>query len=801
MDILKITGTEAKEFLKKLKLDRIGINEELGDPLAIKDVLSYTLPPLVPIKVDSSSLKLKSSANIEHSTQLFNEEKDKDKDGILGKKDGKDTLISFNANTPMLKHSLAFGVSMGATVPAGNLEFGIESGARLKTIAYLKHTKTEKVREALLDDVTNMPFLYFLPQLKKLKVGEAVAVVSDANLGLRLKFAMSDVVSAGLTGLSQYIGSEEVLTIEADLGAKVGVDFSVKGAYELVFVKQSGKKYKVYVKSAVSKNLKGSIDLGLEVSLTNPKVLSDFLENRLDAILEQITTLDEEELSAFEKKLTDFSQDNLGILDLGEREQKVANFLIDKLKLEDELDKLGGLAKKLAGLRKELKDTFKKAAESKIKAGFNYEYSRISTRNILLKAEITEDILTKTHKDLILFNSLPLVDLALKPANSSKISIEEYLNETLVKTTQEWGISLGVGKYKIGGTDRKELTSESQKTFENGSILEKVAYNGIRKYKESGDLGGFGNDYWVGFNVAMEDYMKSPKAADFDYGFSFFVEHREKKKFSKRRKERLMKLVDMAQLWNIIPETSFTEQVENLWTLLGNRSGVKNISFSYQLNVTSEAIDALKHVLHHMMLQQPDRHIAFLANAFGKAMPFDTVSKFRSDSTLRGRAYGELWNTYFKSESFSPVPKGEDFRFYTDQAERYFRAKDVRLSKFEGGYVNSSGTTGAGDNVWFGGIIRINKPARQIKNFSNGLERLLGAILSNDPKYDKAIKSAFNNMQEGWKHQFCIKALGIYFLDLAHTKGVENLVESKLEIKYTDSDGKEKAYFLQKGEA
>ena len=164
---------------------------------------------------------------------------------------------------------------------------------------------------------------------------------------------------------------------------------------------------------------------------------------------------------------------------------------------------------------------------------------------MLLQAEITEDILTKTHKDLVLFNSLPLVDLALKPANSTKIKMEEYLEERTLKTTQEWGLSFGIGKYKIGSTDKKELESESQKTIENGELLEKIAYKGMRKYKEAGDLGGFGNDYWVGFNVAMDDFMKQPGAGNFDYGFSFFLEHREKKWFSKGRKERLMKLVDL----------------------------------------------------------------------------------------------------------------------------------------------------------------------------------------------------------------------------------------------------------------
>ncbi|MEM6517367.1 MAG: hypothetical protein AAF688_14385 [Bacteroidota bacterium] len=801
MDILKITGIEPPEFIKKLNLEKLTSNDLLGNPTALKEELSYKLPPLIPIELDDSKLKLKSSANSNHSTQLFNEEKDKDKDGILGKNGEKNTVLPFNMDTPMLKHTLAFNVTLGATINTGNLEFGVESGGSLKTIAYLKHGKEEKVKDALLEDVKKMPFAYFISNVKRLNVNEAVSIVSDASLGITLNFSISDVASAGLSGLAKYMSSEETICLEINSGASVAINFSLKGAFKLVFVKLSGKKYDLYVQSAVSSTLKGGLNLGLEISLNNPEVLSDLLEDKLDSILEQITTLDSEELDDFEKKLKELSTKDLTLLDLTSEEQKVADFLIERLDIGNELDKLTALTNKIGSLRAELGKAFKMAAETKIKAAFGYEYSRISTEKTLLRAEMEEQMLNYTHKDLVLFNTLPFIDLATKPGNSNKIKIKEYFKESNLKIRREWGISIGIGKYRLGGSDIKELESKRQKTIENNKLLEKVAYDGFRKYKESGDLGGFGNDYWVGFNVSMGDYKEpfSITAGDFDYGFSFFLEHREKR-FRKNEKTKLMKLMDMAQLWNCISKSAFTEQVEELWALIGNKSKSSSITFSYHLNINPDVFDTVKQMLFNMILNRPEQHLSLLSTAFGKATPFDPNFKHRKDSQLRGNTYGELWQTYFKNEGFAGSPAGNDFRYYTDLAEYFFKDKEIGLSKMEGAYVNQFGQSGAGDNVWFGGLIRINSPARNVVNFSNGIEALLGGILTNDPKYNKLIKGAFNNMEDCWKMQFCIKAIGIYFIDLASLKGIQNLVESKLIINYKDSSGNDRVKLLQKGE-
>ncbi|WP_340201416.1 hypothetical protein [Ascidiimonas sp. W6] len=792
MDILDKIGLKDADFLKKLNLDQITSGEKLSDPTALKEIITYELPPLIILESDSTDLKLRSSANLSHTTQLFNEPGDKDKDGILG--NDKKAALKLNTNYPILKHALSFGVTAGASGNVKGVDFGIETGAALKTIAYFKHGKEDKVRDALLSDLKGMSFGYFLPQVKKLKVGEALAVVTNANIGLSLAFETTDVISAGLDGLTDFIKSSESIALDIDLGAKIGVNFSLTGNYELIFTKVSGTRYGLFVKSAVASETKANAKLGASAAFNNPKAVSDFLEKQLDKLLEAVTTLDIEEITDLEKKLKDASAANLSLVDLEENEQKVVTLLIDRLKLKDEVDKVTGLLNKIGEIRGDIKTKIAEAAKTKIEAGFNYEYSRMSSTDILLKAEMDESILTKTHKDLVLFNTTSFVDLATKATNKNKISVKEYLKEKSLKITRNWGISLGIGNYKFGGSDTKEIESKIQETIIDNVKVEKVAFDGIRKYEETGDLGGFGNDYWVAFNASMDEFKKEPTVSDFDYGFSFFLEHREGK-LRRSEKDKFLQIMDMAKLWNIVSEKEGDNRTDELWSILNHKTKSEDISFSFKLNFTAEAFDSLKADWTNLIVNQPDKNLRLISQAFGKAMPYDADFKYRKDSQLRGQAYGELWNYYFRNEGLTGIPNEVGFAHYSQKAEDYFKTREFDLSRLEGKYDNPNQ---AGDNKWFGGIIRINNPAKNIKSFLNGLEDLLFAIQTKDPKYEKVVKRAFRDMQSGWAFQFCIKALGIYFLEMAKIKGITKAVESQLEIKYTDKDGNEKAILLKK---
>lgn len=794
MNILDKIGLGDAEFLKKLNLDQIVSSEKLSDPTALKETIEYQIPPLIILESDTTDLKLRSSANLSHTTQLFNETGDKDEDGILGNTNDDKSALKFNANNPILKHTLSFGVTAGASGKLKGIDFGIETGAALKTIAYFKHAKDEKVKNALLSDLKGMSFGYFLPQVKKLKVGEALAIITNANLGLSLAFETTDVISAGLNGLTEFIESSESIALDIDLGAQIGVNFSLKGNYELIFTKVSGTKYGLYVKSAVASETKANATFGASATFNNPKAVSDYLEKQLDKLLEAVTTLDGEELGDLEKKLKDASSENLDITDLGENEQKIINFLVDRLKLKNKVDKLTGLLNKIGAIRSDVKTKIAKAAKSKIEAGFNYEYSRISSTDILLKAEMDESILTKTHKNLVLFNTAPFIDLATKAANKNNISVKEYLKEKSLTISRTWGISLGIGNYKFGSKDIREIERKIQETIINGERVEKVAFDGIRKYEESGDLGGFGSDYWVAFNASMDQFVKNPSVADFDFGFSFFLEHREGK-LRRSEKTKFYQIMDMAVLWNILGENEADDRAEELWGILNPKNKSEDITFTFKLDFSSEAFDSLKADWANLLVNQPDRNLRLLSQAFGKAMPYDPDFKYRKDRQLRGQAYGELWNYYFRNEGFNGIPREAGFAAYSQKAEEYFRIREFDLARIEGKYDSPNQ---AGDNKWFGGIIRINNPAKNVRSFMNGLKDLLFAIQSKDPKYDKVVKRSFRDMQKGWAFKFCIKALGIYFIDMAHIKGVSNTIESQLEITYADKDGNKKAILLKK---
>ena len=800
MDILKLVNIEDLEFLKKLKLEELTSAQKLGDPTALKDTLNYELPPLIPIefKSGSSILNLTSSVNLNHSTQLFNEANDVDKDGLIGSKEGEEPLLALDVNKPLLKHALSFSVSGGGNGSVNQLKFGIKSGANLKTLAYFKHDKDESVRKALLDDIRDMSVIFSLSQLKKLNIGEALGIITDANLSMNLSFEMGDVVSAGLSGISKYVGETEMVSLDVELGTNVGVNFAIEGAYKLIFVKVGTKKYEMFLKSAVSRSDSISARAGFSASFSNPEIIEKFLSKKMDSILEQVTQLSSDELSSWEKKLKKFKSDNISFLELGQSEQEFVNKLIDRLGIAEQIDKIGAVLNKIGGLREEITNVFKDVATSKIEAGFNYEYSRISTEEILLSAEMDEEILTKTHKDLVLFNTVSFVNLAVDPDFSSKIRIKEYLKEKSLEIKRSWGISIGLGKFKIGSTDKKELTYKAQETIVDNQRRTKVAFEGVRKYAEVGNLGGFGNDYWVSFNASMDSFSAVPGTADFDYGFSFFLDH-DQKKFNKKDRDKLIRILDLAALWEIIPRSAMDSEYERLWKLLGKQSNARDITFTFLLNIGSDALDQLKVMLHRLIADKPERNLDLLAQAFGKVTPYDEGSVYRTDIDKRGKAYGDLWKIYFENEGLLGSPRGDDFRVYTNIAERYFKGKDNGLSRREGRYVNNDGTTGAGDNIHFGGLIKLNNPAGPVKNFVIGLENLLDASIHNNHKFEKILKASFNKMQNCWSMQFCIKALGVYFLTLARAANVMEFVDSKLEITYTDKEGKEKAIYFEKG--
>lgn len=796
MNIIEKVGLKDVDILDKLKLGQFSSKDKLGDPTAIKEIITYKIPPVILIESDTSLIKLRSSANLSHSLQLFNETSDNDPDSILSNEEKSKAPLKLNTDNPVLKHSFLFGTTNDTTSNFKGLEIGVDVGVTVKTMAYFKHEKNDIVKDAVLKDLKEMSFAFILQHVKKLKTGEALAVVTNGNLLVSLSFDSSNIMSGGLSGVAEFVEKGKDVLLDVDAGVEIGVDFSLNGDYELVFSRISTTHYGIIVRSAVVSEFNAGIQAGVTAAFNNPEAVSGYFNKQLDRLLEAVTNMDASALLELEEKLKNASINNLPFISLGENEQKAVDFLIDRLKLKDEVDKITSLLKKLGEIRSVIKDKITTAAKTKIEAGFNYEYSRITSNSVLLNAEITGAILSKVHKDLVLFNTASLIDLALEQGNQNELLIKEYLKEKIIKKTFTWGISIGLGDYKVGGQDFKEIESKVQKTIINGEEAKKVAFEGVRKYEESGNLGGFGKDYWVAFNAAMGSFKKEPLMSDFDFGFSFFIEHYEGK-LRKSEKEKFLQIIDMAQLWNIISESDSQSRANELWALLNHKTNAKDINFSLKLNFSPEAFDSLKVIWNQLFNLNTDSNLTLLSRAFGKAMPYNESSKYRKNIDLRGKAYGELWNYYFKNEGFEGVANNESFAFYSQLAENYFMAedRDLNLGRLEGNYDTPND---AGDNKWFGGIIRINNPAKKIKSFMNGLEDLLFAIQANDRKYEKVIKRAFNEMQSAWAYQFCIKALGIYFLEIAKLKGVEKTINAQLEIRYTDKEENEKVILLTK---
>ena len=795
MNILEKLGISKQGFLEKLNLSHFSSNDKLSDPAAIKEVITFKLPPLLKVESDTASLTFRSSLNLQHSLQLFNEPGDIDKDGIIGSKEDKEANIILSPAHPILKHAFVFSLTAEANNLIKPLDAGIKKDTSVKTIAYLKHTKNELVRDALLEDIKNLPFAFKLADVEKLEIGEALAIVSHGKLLFSLGFETTDFLASGLNGITEFITLGEDIVLDIDVGAKIGVQFSVSGDYELIFTKISKSNFSLAIKMTAINQASTNAKLGISIGLQNPEFISDYLQKQIDKLLKAVTNMEADDLKTIEQNLKDAPKEDLSSLNLTESEQKNIQTLSNRLNLDENEQTVSGLQKRIEEIRTSITKKVEEWATTKIEAGFAYEYSRIASNSTLLKAHLTKEILEKFHKDLILFNPNPLIEQAINEPDTNKLSIKEYLNEQHIKKLTAWGISMGIGKYKVGSKSSKEIETTEQFKLVNNEKIKKVALKAIKKYEEQGDLGGFGTDYWVAFNANMEEFKEEPTMGDFDFGLAFFLDHREGV-LKNSEKEKFRSIMDMAVLWNIIAEKDLENRSQELWELLNTKNGAKDIVFSFRLNFTADAFELLRPDLSNLLTHQKDRNLSLISEAYGKAMPYLENSKFRNNIELRSKAYGKLWHEYFKSEAFIKYPQENGYANYSRFAENYFSTHgDLYLRNKEGKYISPNI---AGENLFFGGIIRVNKPAIKIKKFMNGLEYLLFAINYNDKNYEKKIKRAFGEMQGAWTQQYNIKALGVYFVDLANIKGIQDKIESHLEIRYTNKENKEKVVLIKK---
>jgi hypothetical protein len=432
------------------------------------------------------------------------------------------------------------------------------------------------------------------------------------------------------------------------------------------------------------------------------------------------------------------------------------------------------LKKAWEALKTKAKKTIVKMAETKVEAGFKYEYLRVRTDATLLQVVVPEAELNNMHADLVRGNLAPV----LKSVQAGKSTLENYLHEERLERTQAWGFSLGIDARKFGGNDtlRKAQVVQCRLDENNQPVAERRSYNGIRSYE-----GTWGRDkvaWIVDFKAQMEGFSKNkvPVASEFNYGLHFRWQWDERE----LTRDELERYKDYGVIWYVVDvDDDIADLVKD--ELAQKKKAVVSVEFKIDHELLRDLLP--------IAAPTGDEPIAarakdeWCARSLAKAMPWMKGFGARRILERRRDLYTPLWGSYLK---VSDRPLSDYANDAEGLLEKLPGGKEV--ARFEG-RNNDRGHT-------FAGLIELNGETagsldhsgieRSWRHFAHGLKLLRPAVVPGTNQPFEIIEQAFDEMVEFWDQTLLVRAAGVYLLDLVAVNKWLHRVERTMTIKFPD---------------
>jgi len=785
MDILEKLGLDDNQFINQQTIS------DLISPLSKADLLKETQAlELGEFSLDNreeNTTKLAFGGDASASIQLFNSTEDDDSDDLLASSDT-DAIIPFDANEPVIKYKIQLKAEGNVGTRLGDLDIGLEGDAMLEAMAYIKHSETDVLGTALVSDIKNFPSVLSLEEVAAISNGSALALETEAKLAGSLSFDFSEVFTAGLSGLAELLESDKLISVDISKGLKVSANYSFKDTYQLVIVKDNSEGYEflVSVNKSKSSKLSASSTASIGISFSEPEVFSSALNKQLDRLVSQLVEISDE---GYEKAKL-WLASNQEVASLSSELRLTVDQLTSYFSIEDIPDKYQQLKNKLDEFNKKVKEAVTKEAKNKLRVSIGFEYSRIASSSTLLKARIKKEILAQNSvngksvfSNLVLFNPNPLIEEA-SSTDTSQIRVEDFLKEHMTKEEANWGISIGFGKFKIGGSDE---VSKEFNVAENIDGDLKVSFNGVRGYKEVGTLGGFSDQWSVGFNPTMDDFAhgNDPKPKDFDNSFALRMQHYDKKfKSNNSEKGRMIALVDTAVCWGIINEDKFDSTFDSIWSTLTNGKKKAPITITLNLNFTPKAFELASDQWWQLM-SQPDLSLQFLAKAMARALAYNSSFEARTTPAKREAAYASAWYGYLNSTLTN------DPYALAIEVEHHVQPMNNVLAQYERDMRSGS----------LASIVKGNPATKaRWRTFNDGILNYLNDYRINEyTDYRSEIRQTFNDIKAIWAQSFDVRTFGTYLNLLGSLDNeVPKYIEGNLTIDYSDSKGQKKSMVVKK---
>lgn len=638
------------------------------------------------------SIPIGLTAAADVSIQLFNQRDQNDPDGIVLPRFAGDAAppLTMEPGRSWLKYKLEGDLAAHAGTNVGKAGLKIDLGAGVTFTDYRVHERKGLLREALLRDLRSPRFALRRADVMRLRDGEALSFAARGALAAEVTLTWSDAFSAGLGQIASSLGSAGgALGLTLDAGATVSARVEKEDDFMVVFARVAG---------------------GFRVSLRKTDSRKASVAAKVSGALH-------------------FS-DPAGIRDL-------ADGLIQ--------DHAPGVA------RKAVLDAVEGVAKRKIEAGFEYEYSRLETRSLLLEAFLDPESLDELHEDLVQGDGSGLLDRVR--GEMPGVELVQYLRQREVVRRQAWGFTLG----RLSGQDVQTTRFVEQLDLQGNA---KRSFLGTRGYTGK----WLRNEDWkwlVDLKADMADFQKPAAITtrSFSYGLALMVEwEREVNQTS------LSEILDAAAIWGALPDGIEAERERLVALKLTGKPATARV----ELTIDHGALAKILPI-------QPDADAT--AKAFARAMPWYN-SQVHSDARTRERLYAPVWKYLLDASQDSGWDLGAHLGEIAKLAADRVRPVSAGMAAAE---------TLAADQrpMWtFAGLLDKN---RQVLSrwaaFHKGLGLLARAVAGpGDPP--GAVNEMFARMEDFWRQTHHVRAAGAWLLARADSLGFRSEVRATLKIDY-----------------
>jgi len=697
-----------------------------------------------PISLGLEGLSFVVDGGTEASIEAYNAPGDVDADGVVGDKPAQEDPSKLSPPLVLGQDAwLKYCVRARAKAQAGvALPFLSASGSgevALQVADYHVHGLTEKLRDAINADTRNLRLPLVLDHVLKLQPKEALSFQARTRLETSVVLQWGDVFTSNLNPLSCLLPGGTLLAIKTTVGAAVTGSLHVTDDFMVTFSREKAGAVVVSLQKGAAREAKLAAQIGVTVEAgVDPQVL--------DAALAALVGLPG--VSHFEKLL-----DKIATLELSDEEKKLLRLALDRLGLSHYEADATALKKAWEEQKVRVKQALLNLATEKFSAGFQYEYSRLSDTQTLLRLELTDAQLQKLHTPLVM-GRMAQVLKQVEPG-----AVRSYFQQDTRTWSEAWGFSLGFSKWRLlHGQSQKKLQRVAQ--FGSPDVVHgprRYAYMGVRSY-EGGLFQGTGG-WSIDFKCDMNEFRVQPTVRDFNYGL--YLQLRRQGKLSEMA---LRQAIDEAIVWHVLDDADEEQVFKQV------REASQGDAVEVRLEV--KLADTLVRELSVLAaVSQPE----LFARALARAMPWDT-SRARSEPEFRQRVYAPLWFTYLTEKAKDWTPQRA-----AQRAQAWL--KQDRIAKGLGGEIAYWEGQGTAFPNTFADVLDKNSRLADVGGQYGGTyvrwQRLLAGMArlrdglqqGADPT---ALERVFEDLEELWRVSFHVKAFGAMLMELS-TKSIQGL--------------------------